>query len=301
MTEAAWIAVDWGSTNVRAWLMEADTPVAEATSATHGANAMNGTGYEDALLALINPWLDRAADVMMCGVVGSREGWMEAPYSAVPCKPSGNVAVPVPTKDPRVNAYVLPGLSQTNPRAAIMRGEETQIAGYLAKRPTFDGVICLPGTHSKWVHISAEEVVSFASFMTGELFSVLSQKSILAQSVLEGAWDEGAFLEAVDTTLSRPESLAALLLTLRADDIVLGADKSVAYARLSGWILGAEIAATKPYWLGQDLVLIGASNLCRAYASALAAQGILATVEEAGPLTRTGLYAARQTLRKEAL
>ena len=86
-------------------------------------------------------------------------------------------------------------MSQSKP-ADVMRGEETQISGYLAQNPNFNGSICLPGTHTKWVQISAGEIVSFRTFMTGELFNIISKHSILRHSVDEG-WDEKAFLESV--------------------------------------------------------------------------------------------------------
>jgi 2-dehydro-3-deoxygalactonokinase len=86
------------------------------------------------------------------------------------------------TKDPRLRVSILPGLKQAVP-PDVMRGEETQIAGFLAAAPGFDGVLCLPGTHAKWVQISAEEVVSFRTFMTGELFDLLSTQSVLRHSI----------------------------------------------------------------------------------------------------------------------
>ncbi len=100
-----------------------------------------------------------------------------------------------------------------------MRGEEVQIAGYLASNPDFDGVICLPGTHSKWVEVSAGEVVSFRTFLTGELFSLLSNNSVLRHSIGTG-WDASAFEAAVSEAQSHPESLARSLFGLRAESLL---------------------------------------------------------------------------------
>ena len=139
-----------------------------------------------------------------------------------------------------------------------MRGEETQIAGYLAQNPDFDGVICLPGTHSKWVHVSAGEVVSFRTFMMGEMFSLLAKTSVLRHSIAETGWDEETFLTTLDQPLSRPEQLAAKLFSLRAESLLHSQTGDTARAKLSALLIGAELAAAKPYWLGQPIALIGA-------------------------------------------
>ena len=103
---------------------------------------------------------------------------------------------------------VLPGLSQARP-ADVMRGEETQIAGLLAADPGFDGVACLPGTHTKWARVSAGEVVSFRTCMTGELFALLSERSVLRHAVGGEGFEEAAFAEALSDAIARPEALAA--------------------------------------------------------------------------------------------
>ena len=166
---ADWIAVDWGTSNLRAWAMRGDTPVADAGS-DRGMGTLEPSAFEGALLEIIEPWLGAGRmSVVACGMVGARQGWAEAAYATVPCRPvSLNVVRPA-VADARLDVAILPGLCQTSP-ADVMRGEETQIAGYLAEVPDFDGVLCMPGTHTKWVQISASEVVSFRTYMTGELF-----------------------------------------------------------------------------------------------------------------------------------
>jgi 2-dehydro-3-deoxygalactonokinase len=229
--------------------------------------------------------------VIACGMVGSRQGWVEAPYATVPCRPLPEALVAAPVTDPRIDVRVVPGLRQMEP-ADVMRGEETQIAGFLAATPGFDGVICLPGTHSKWVHVSAGEVVSFRSFMTGEMFDLLSTASVLRHTVGDG-WDADAFGQAVSDALSRPEAVAAKLFSIRAEALLRGLDAGTARARLSGALIGLELAGARPYWLGQDVALIGASKLSAIYAAALAAQGVPARVADGAAMTRAGLAAAR--------
>lgn len=293
-----WIAVDWGTSHLRAWAMQGETVLDHAQS-ENGMSRVAGGDFQVALLELIGGWLGTPpTDVVACGMVGARQGWVEAPYAAVPSAPLPNAPVRVPDTDPRIRAFVVPGLKQVNP-ADVMRGEETQIAGYLATRPNWDGVICLPGTHTKWVQISASEVVSFRTFMTGELFDLLRGQSVLRHSVADG-WDDGAFAEAVADTLSKPEQLAARLFGLRAADLLHRQDADTARARLSGYLIGAELAATRPYWLGQQLAIIGAPGLADAYSNALQQQGALVESADATQSTLAGLMQARNLTRQHA-
>ncbi|MEM9427839.1 MAG: 2-dehydro-3-deoxygalactonokinase, partial [Pseudomonadota bacterium] len=222
-----WIAVDWGTSCLRGWAMQGGTALARAES-PDGMGTLSRDQFEPALLRLIGDWLgDHEMTVLCCGMVGSRQGWVEAPYHAVPAKPIDAKPVSVPRGDPRIRAYVLPGLRQNAP-ADVMRGEETQIAGFIALNPGWDGVICLPGTHTKWAEISAGEVVSFQTFMTGEMFALLGQESVLRHSVGSDGWDAVAFVEAIADAIARPERLAAQLFSVRARDLLEGTAPAVA-------------------------------------------------------------------------
>jgi len=287
-TYADWIAVDWGNTHLRAWAMVGDAVKAEASS-DDGMGALDRDGFEPALLRLIEPWLGQGRmRVVTCGMVGARQGWSEAPYVEVPKKPCDLMPVQAIARDQRLNVMIVPGLKQSDP-ADVMRGEETQIAGFLSTNKDFDGVLCLPGTHTKWVRISAEEVVSFQTCMTGEMFQLLAQNSVLRYSVAGHDGDQDAFADAVSDIISRPEKLAQRLFSLRAENVLNGLDPHVARARLSGYLIGAELASTKPYWLGQDVAIAGTLKLADAYAAALKTQGVIARVYDAAPLTRVGL------------
>ncbi len=288
-----WIAVDWGTSHLRAWAMGPDGILASAASDA-GAGTLSRDGFEPALLALIGEWLPPGGTTpaVACGMVGRREGWVEAPYRPVPCPPlDAGLLTPAPVADPRLTLQIIPGLMQTAP-ADVMRGEETQIAGFLALSPDFDGVLCLPGTHSKWVRISAGEVVSFKTFLTGELFALLATASTLGPAIARDGWDDAAFATALDDTLSRPERLAARLFTLRAESLIADLAPQAARARLSGALIGAELAAAKPYWLGQSVTVIGAPELSRLYTTALAAQGLTARQEPAEQMGLAGLALA---------
>jgi 2-dehydro-3-deoxygalactonokinase len=297
-SQIGWIAVDWGTSNLRAWAMGADGPLHQAES-PEGMGKLSRDEFEPALLRLIGPWLSEGKmPVVACGMVGARQGWLEAPYRAVPCAPvaSGEL-VPVATQDARLQVMIAPGLQQSSP-ADVMRGEEVQIAGALALMPNFDGVICLPGTHSKWAHVSAGEVVSFQTFMTGEMFALLSELSVLRHGMAGAGWDQAAFDQGVDDAFARPEKITARLFTLRAEGLLAGLAPDAARARLSGLLIGSELAAAKPYWLGQRVVLVGAERLSASYARALAAQGVPSEQLDATACTLSGLAIARGILRK---
>lgn len=293
-TYADWIAVDWGTSNLRAWAMRRDGTMVAMAKSDQGMSSLSSEQFEPCLLDLIENWLGSGSTpVVACGMVGSRQGWTEAPYREVPTIPAGQLHNVI-CKDPRITTHILPGLKQLK-QTDVMRGEETQIAGYLATDPDFDGVICLPGTHTKWVHISAGEVVSFQTFMTGEMFDLLSSQSVLRHSVgALGDWDQDAFEAAVIDAISNPAMIAAFMFRLRASDLLEGATPAANRARMSGLLVGLELAAAKPYWLGQKVALVGAPKLNDLYATALAAQGLTTTQQTGDEMTLKGLTAAYQ-------
>ncbi|MEM9318892.1 MAG: 2-dehydro-3-deoxygalactonokinase [Pseudomonadota bacterium] len=300
MNGLSWIAVDWGTSRLRAWAMGRNDGVLAEAASDDGMSAVGPTGFEPALLRLIEPWLSATTiPVLCCGMVGARQGWQEAPYVPVPVKPAHLSPIRVPGTDPRLSVFILPGLSQAAP-ADVMRGEETQISGFLAADPDFDGVLCLPGTHAKWTRLSAGEVVSFQTAMTGELYQLIAHRSVVRHVLAEqtGALDGAAFDDAVAEALSQPETLAQRLFGLRAGAVLHDVAPDTTRSRLSGLLIGAELASTKPYWLGQAVALAAEPYLAEMYARALAAQGVDVRLEEAGQLTRRGLAAAFQALNE---
>ena len=292
----AWIAVDWGTSHLSAWAMSANGTVLAQASSDRGMGRLDRAGFEPALLALVGPWLQGSTPVIACGMVGSRQGWVEAPYAATPCPPQGGSFARAQSDDPRLAVHVIPGIKQLHP-ADVMRGEETQIAGYLAQNKGWDGVICLPGTHTKWAHISAGEIVSFQTFMTGELFATLATQTVLRHSIAADGWDDAAFDTGLADAYGRPEKLAGRLFSLRAEGLLHDLPGAAARARLSGLLIGAELAAAKPYWLGQQIAVIGAGALARLYVTALAQHGAPATQVNAEAATLAGLTAAYRQLK----
>lgn len=291
-----WIAVDWGTSNMRAWAMSASgTVLAEATS-DQGMGKLSPTEFEPALQSAVGGWINGPTTVVACGMVGSRQGWVEAPYATTPCPALPEGLVQAPTNDPTLEVFVIPGIKQNDP-ADVMRGEETQIAGFLARNTNWDGVLCLPGTHTKWVHVSADEVVSFQTFMTGELFDTIAKDTVLRHSIAADGWDDEAFQSGLSDAMARPEKLAARLFSIRANGLLHDVPAAAARARLSGLLIGAELAAAKPYWLGQQIAVIGAGTLSKLYVDALGAQSAPATQAHAAPITIAGLTAAYRRLK----
>ena len=287
-----WIAVDWGTTALRITRMTGATAVDTRANGA-GMNSLAPGEFEAALLDLAGDWVDGPTRVIACGMVGARQGWAEAPYRTAPCTPFDGGLVPVVTQDPRLQVSIVPGVKQISPHPDVMRGEETQIAGILASIDGFDGVACLPGTHTKWAHLSAGEIVSFRTVMTGELFATITAQTVLRHSLAGDGWIEGAFLEAVSDALSRPETLTARMFELRAADLLHGQDAATGRAILSGLLIGAELAATKAWWMGRDIVITGSDKTTRAYAAALSAQGLTPKTLPADAMTLAGLAAAK--------
>ena len=246
-----------------------------ATSAD-GMSKLTASTFEPALLRIISDWLTdgEITPVVSCGMVGSRQGWVEAAYQTAPCQPITNAPLArAKTTDARIAFFVVPGIKQNSP-ADVMRGEETQIAGLLAQEPDFDGVACLPGTHTKWVRISAGEVVHFTTYLTGELFSKHEFSIIQFQhSISQNGWDATAFKDSIDDAITKPSTIAARLFLLRSEALISDLSPDTARARLSGYLIGLELGAARQYWLGQKVVIIGEEIISDAYYNALSAQG----------------------------
>lgn len=294
MSNVVWIAADWGLTNLRLWALGAGDEVVAERLLHRGFSGLEPGEWEPLLLGACGDFLadGRVTEVLICGAAGSRGGWREAPYRTVPCTPNGGAgAVHVETSDDRVSVRILPGINQVDP-PAVMRSEETQVAGYLAGNPDFDGVVCLPGTHTKWVHVSAGEIVSFMSTMTGELFALLSKNSILRRTIAAEGHDQSAFLEGVEASFRDPGKLSNALISLRAMSYLAGLDPVEARSRLSGLLVGADLTASRAYWLGRDVAVVGDEPIASHVATALEAQGVAVHKVDGKAMALAGLIAA---------
>ena len=294
LKELYWIAIDWGSSNLRVWALNNNNAILDSILSNDGMLGLASNEFEPLLLEKISKWGvgDANIPILCCGMVGAKQGWVEAPYASIPynlMQKADNVKVRC--SDHRLNVRILGGLRQDNP-ADVMRGEETQIRGFLSIFSNFDGIICLPGTHTKWVHVSAGEVISFRTFMSGELFDLLSKYSVLKHSVKSDDWNDKEFRSAVSESISNPQKIFSDFFKLRADHLLKQVEQAELKSKLSGYIIGVELAGAKPYWLGQNVVILGNDYLSKIYKTALEGQGIFAQEIDATECTLNGLAQA---------
>ena len=299
----AWIALDWGTTHFRAWALARTGEILDQVKSSKGMGGLNPDQFEPTLLNEIGKWLDgRTSPVQAfaCGMIGARQGWVEAKYIFTPSQPPANQnLVKAPTTDGRIEVFIVPGMAQKTP-ADVMRGEETQMAGFLDNMPHFDGVICLPGTHSKWARVENGIVQNFVTFMTGELFGLLSKQSVLRHSVESDEWDTQSFLSGVKVAMQSPETVSQELFAIRPQSLLHAVPASVSKARLSGLLIGAELRATKELWTNNHLSLIGDTKLCDHYNIALEHFGCHATIAEGDMMTLAGLHAVASQVMEQA-
>lgn len=279
-----WIAVDWGTTNLSAFAVGADAQILDRIRSNKGMSSLKPDEFEPTLLAAIEPWLspDHKMHIVACGMVGAQQGWKEAPYTATPCRPiTSETTLALGTKDPRISVQIVPGVCQFTPED-VMRGEETQIAGYLARHPDFDGFFCLPGTHTKWAEVEGGEIKRFTTFMTGEMFGLLSKTSVLRFCVDTHEWFEDAFVKAFEEMSANSTGLTSKLFSLRSQALLNKTPASVLKSRLSGYLIGAELADICKNWPRRDVVIIGDDANARLYQTGLEICGYSSTVFE-GP------------------
>lgn len=297
-----WIAVDWGTTHMRAYAMGGGEGGVLANVTGPGMREVASTGgdFERVLLSAFEnfsggSWvLGPHVPVLLCGMVGSRQGWHEAGYLSVP-QPLEDLAmhlVPVPAQDQALRAFILPGLKQTDPYD-VMRGEEAQLAGYLgtvSRGSTQASAerICLPGTHAKWVRVDGGVVTHFSTALTGELYDLISRHSILAHSLAGAELNDEAFADSVQAAYRDPACLTEALFSIRAEGLLTGEDGARARGRLSGLLIGAEFAGAH-LEAGEKVTLIGAQKLSATYARALDVLGHDADIQDGEAMVLNGL------------
>lgn len=301
MTPPAYAAVDWGTSSFRLWLIGADGGVLAERRSGEGMTTAAGTGFARVLsghLAAVGA--PEGLPVLICGMAGARQGWVEAGYLDTPAPLSAIPAAAVRVPDTGADIRILPGLAQRAPAPDVMRGEETQLLGAAAALGDGDHLVCMPGTHSKWVRLSGGRVEGFSTFMTGELFDALSKHTILSHSVAAGGAVDGAgaaFREAVGHTLSAPARVMNHLFSVRTGQLLAGLSPQDAKARLSGTLIGLEIAGALSLAAADTPVaLVVSGSLGTLYKEALAAAGITPRLIDADAAVRAGLAAGARAL-----
>lgn len=274
------IAVDWGTTNRRAYLIDASGAIVDRREDNLGILGVPPKGFGNALCGLIDGWRDvRSAGppVLMSGMVGSRQGWIEATYAQCPVDPNSLATNLVSVPDLE-DIWIVPGvcLLPAGERRDVMRGEEIQVFGALAESGQDNAMLCLPGTHNKWVRVEGGRLTDFVTAMTGEVYRVMCDHSILGALIQDEApHDVEAFARAIEAS-GKPGGLLIHLFELRADGLFGTTPEEAQASYLSGLLIGHEIRDLSPDFteLGDPVLLVGSDLLSGIYGQALDQLGI---------------------------
>jgi 2-dehydro-3-deoxygalactonokinase len=265
MTMNAFIAVDWGTSNRRAFRIEESVVVASERDDRGAATV--GAGEYEAEVAGIR---DRLGDLpmLLAGMVGSNIGWRSVPYVGAPAG-LAEIAAGLDRIDDRT--AIVPGLSYRDGlHADVMRGEEVQLLGAVAAELVpADALLCQPGTHCKWATVERGRIERFTTAMTGELFALLRTHGVLSRQLGHPVESGAAFLEGVSEGAKR--DLAASLFAIRARGVLGLADDAHAASFASGLLIGADTAARIE--AGTTVHILADPALGTLYASAIDALG----------------------------
>lgn len=293
MTEAVLLACDWGTTNLRAWTLDAGGAVVAQKDFPLGVARLAPGEAARRFEREVRPGLGAGAlPAILCGMIGSNLGWTAAPYADCP---AGLSDLSRSLIEVAGGVRIVPGLRCEGIGGApdVMRGEETQILGWLAQHPARQAgrhLLCHPGTHAKWVLIEDGRIVRFITAMTGELFAILGQHSVLKSEA--PATDDAAFDEGL-AAAGGGDALAARLFTARARVVGGQAQAQSTPSYLSGLLIGAEVASV-PQLLGAapgHVTLLGDAALCARYGRALVRAGSEVEVFDGEAAAIAGLFA----------
>ena len=264
------IAVDWGTTNRRGYLVEADGRMTDEFEDDRGILAVGEGGFPEALNQITARLGERP--LLLAGMIGSNRGWIEAPYS--PC-PAGlpELAARLKWVEPG-RVAIVPGVSYlAGDKADVMRGEEVQILGAFGDGlvPP-DALICHPGTHNKWIRLDDGRIGAFRTVMTGELFNLLREHSILADLLSEPAKVDAAFERGVTHGLDKND-LSAELFSVRARVLLGQAPREEAASYTSGLLIGTDLRIGLGEGGDDDVVVMGRPELTSLFAAALRVAG----------------------------
>jgi 2-dehydro-3-deoxygalactonokinase len=300
MGQAAYAAIDWGTSSFRLWLIDRGGGILAERRSQEGMMAAAKLGFASVLQSHLDA-VGAAGHlpVVICGMAGARQGWVEAGYIDTPA-PLGAIlqhAVPVPGQSRDIR--ILPGIAQRQRNAPdVMRGEETQLLGALGGYAG-EAIVCMPGTHSKWARVSGATVERFATFMTGELFSVVSRETILSHAVAgaDEAEDIEAFRSAVVAAFEAPALAANLLFQVRSSQLLFGGKPSSARERISGTLIGIELAAGLAGEAAKSkITLVASGRLQSLYRTAFDTLAIEASSVDADDAVLRGLSMAGKAL-----
>lgn len=295
------IAVDWGTSSFRLWVLAADGTVLAEKRSDQGMMVAREAGF-DAVLEryLAELSVPPEVPVVVCGMAGAKQGWREAAYLDAPAALSDLIGRAVRVEDATRDVRILPGVAQRDPDwPDVMRGEETKLIGTVGQGIS-SGLVCMPGTHSKWVLLKNERIESFASFMTGEIFATITKHSILRLAIEnqpEADPADPVFAQAVAEAFGKPEQVSGRIFSVRAGPLLSLRDPAHGQARLSGLLIGLELAGAQSRF-GQvpKITLVTSGRLGVVYRAAFEALKIKVRMLDADLVVRSGLFGAAQAL-----
>ena len=282
-----WIAIDWGTTNFRAWFIKNDKVLKEVVK-SNGIKNIPNKNFEDTLIKNINipKNISSKIKIISCGMIGSKQGWLNSGYEKSLHLKKNNL-IKVKTKNRYLDFYIVKGLSQNNPYDVI-RGEETQVLGYLQNNKNFSGIICLPGTHSKWIKISNGKIIKFKTYMTGELFEIISNYSILSHSIIDKKINTKVFKNSVLLSQKKNFNFFDYLFEFRSRAL-LSKKKYYPKSELIAYLIGNEIKSNINNTKATKVIIIGSKYNSKLYSQAMHALKIKNTIVDSKSITIAGL------------
>ncbi|QYJ78338.1 2-dehydro-3-deoxygalactonokinase [Shewanella acanthi] len=296
------IAVDWGTTNFRAFLMQGNGACLDSVQSDQGVLSVQNRDFLAVIVTNLSKWLqeDSSLPIIMSGMVGSKVGWFDVPYVELPFDSSALVKGAHKVSVDKFNIWIIPGVQADSleGNVDVMRGEEVQVIGaqaIAAANQLSYMNICLPGTHSKWL-VYRDGHLTLSTFMTGELFSLLSQHSILSRTLDDPAiWSESDFNRGVADSAQSGLGLLHNLFGVRTKKLFPGTDSLHSQSYLSGLLIGAEIYPMLPY-VRSGLVVVAASKLLTLYSQAFEAFSCPVLAIDSNDATQMGLISIFESI-----
>jgi 2-dehydro-3-deoxygalactonokinase len=291
------IVADWGTTNLRVYACDDGGTILDRVESRQGIKSLGKGDYPAALSRATAQLKEHhRAPVFVCGMAGSRNGWIETPYCQAPLDLEALASRLVPLPGP-LGGYLLPGARTLLPDGTsdVMRGEEIQIFGAVSRLDLRSGVLCLPGTHSKWVRLREGRIIDFATFMTGDIFQALSQTILACDAAAPHHMD--AFAQGLQAARAGDFGLLHRLFTARTRVLDGALDAAHVSAYVSGLLIGHELAEAEAWRVpGETVTIIGSESLCRRYSEALSLLGEQGLALDSSVATCSGVAALRHLL-----
>lgn len=295
MTISSLIGIDWGTTSFRAWTIDSKGNINQQIEQQAGILSITDRNFEDVFETSIGSWLKEnpKLPIVVSGMITSRNGWYETPYLSLPVQSSDLAAALVPfrTKHNR-EIFFVTGIVQNidNGIPDVMRGEETELIGAIAKSKSSDGLYILPGTHSKWVLVKQGAITRFETYMTGELFALLCQHSIIGRLIEAGPWSKKIFSQGINEAGREQRSILSIIFSARTLALFGRITGNEISDYLSGLLIGSEVTAGlnkqgKP----STVTLIGRGDLLNRYTIAFQENGVEVISAKSGMACR-GLF-----------